>query len=133
MFVTLFTMIYTIVKKIYSYLYPLPLQTFVYDKEKKRVMIRGYMGWSVQRIETPHFMVDGDFTIKINHKTIPCIKNWDIDDFRVDKQYFLSTKDIFTTEETTIIVTDNIMDETKVFEYDKNVHIDLVNLIKINF
>lgn len=105
LFFTVFMCVLTSYNKIMVWFFPLPKQMLIYEEETKRVMVRGFINWDVKRLAIDHFMVDGNFDIKIDGKSINCIKNRDNDNFRADKQYFLTSNHRVFIKPTKITIT----------------------------
>lgn len=138
MFFTIFMTSYTYYKKIILFLFPLPKQMLIYDRETNRVMIRGPINWEIRRLAIDHFVVDGDYNIRIDGKSINCIKNRDDDDFRADKQYFLTSNHRYFKTPTTITITKignkkvspPVEDVTHIWDIKPHTLVDFVAMIE---
>lgn len=130
MFVCIFIQVYSLYVRFYKWLYPLPKQMFIYDNINKRVMVRGNIGYEVMVIAIDHFMVDGEYTIKINGDPLRCIKNKDEDGFRPDRQYFLTLQHRYFTVPSKVEIKDEINGKSGSWNFNTNTIVDFLKLIE---
>lgn len=105
------------------------MQMIIYEKDTERVMCRGYVNWNINRIEIDSFIVDGEYTIKVNGEILRNIKNRDQDGFRSDKQYFLSSSNRIYTKSITVNITDEILGTSRTWRFKPYTHVDFIRLI----
>lgn len=130
LFINIFSYVLAWYKIIHRWLYPIPQQMIIYDDENKKLVCRGYVNLEIMRVVIDHFIVDGDYTIKINNKIIPNIKKRDQDGFRSDKQYFLIDNNRIYTKDTEINIIDNINGCSKTWFLKSYMPIDFKMMIE---
>lgn len=129
LFITVFTTVMNLYKKIHAWLYPIPQQMLIYDQETETIACRGYVNLSIMRVTIDHFMVQGDYTITVNGKELRNIKNRDQDGFSPDKQYFLCSNTNISSKPTVINIEDGLLGGSTTITISPFIEYNFKNLI----
>lgn len=129
LFAVVFSSVYTLYKKFYSFFHPTPKQLFFYDVNKKSIYACGFCGHTEIRIALNYFAIEGNYIIEINGNRLISFVDNVLEGTEDGYTYYLGNNYIQVQEPTIVKITDGLTESFGEKKLNTGEVIDFGNLI----